>query len=179
MVNWIYKYEWDCLEREVHLERKLPWKQPWITLMSISWRSKEKKSRRFGQRKEENQQCHVLGAKWRGFQEKRRGQLCENWESGFYYRSTSCFLYTSLKIMKTTPSKTKIIVVGRLDRPRLTGSKGRFRTSRNRFYSSARSRVNELKLFLAFLFSAQQFTAQEAQLRTCPHVLGGGGCEPG
>lgn len=63
--------------------------------------------------------------------------------------------------MKITPSKTKRAVVRRLHRPRLTDSKGMFRTSRSEFYSSAESGRNELKPFPAFLFSAQQFIAQE------------------
>lgn len=65
---------------------------------------------------------------------------------------SSCLFYSSLKIMKTTPSKTKRPIVGRLHKPRLRDSKGKFRTSRNHFHSNAESGVNKLKPFIFSLF---------------------------
>lgn len=84
------EYGWDCLEREVHLKRKvLPWKQTWVTLVYLSAAEADRRdweALRRGRRKASS----VMS--WKpsegGFQE-RRDQLCWSWGSSSGYRSTA------------------------------------------------------------------------------------------
>lgn len=87
---------------------------------------------------------------------------------------SSCFLYSSLKIMKTTPSKTKrAIVLWKTTSAKNYSFKGKTQNGQKPVSFYAGSGVNELKPFPAFFifFVTIYSLVQYAQLRTGTLVL--------
>uniref|UniRef100_A0A8C0PE91 Septin 10 n=1 Tax=Canis lupus familiaris TaxID=9615 RepID=A0A8C0PE91_CANLF len=98
---------------------------------------------------------------------------CKLEEMGFTDLGPENQPLSSLKIMKTTPSKTKRAIVGRLHQPRITGSKGRLRTGRNQFHSMLGvEQMNSKTISSLFILWLTVYNlVQQAWLRTCTLVL--------